>query len=84
MNTRTKIAASIVTVGLSAAVVKTMHHYYQDIYTRFPELDRKVARKAFRKLLLKSAAQNYTDEQLSSYDNIDKLFLAEYDKLKTA
>lgn len=84
MNTPTKIAASVVTAGLSVAVMRTVRHYHQDIYDRFPELDRKVARKAFRKLLLKSFTQQYTDEQLRSYENIDRLFLAEYENLKTA
>jgi hypothetical protein len=75
---KTKIATAA--LGVSSLLIAT---YWQkvlnDIYGRFPNYDRKIARKAFRRMLLNSFAGNYPDD-LDDYtdEQMDKLFEAEY------
>ena len=76
MNTTQKIAAATAAVtATSAGVGVLFHNYHQDIYSRFPEVDRKIARKAFRRMLLTSFSGLYTNDQLATDESMDQLFL---------
>lgn len=49
-----------------------------DLYGRFPNHDRKVIRKAYRRMLIKSAAGKYPDLNDWTDEQMDQLFLIEY------
>lgn len=70
MSKKTKFAIAI-PFGMVVIFCTLLYRWYQDIYTRFPELDRKVARKAYRKMLWKAFTgqlpddlDDYTDEEM--------------------
>lgn len=80
-NTKKTAATIIVVGGVTVVAAKTMNHYHQDIYNRFPELDRKIGRKAFRRFLWHSFTQQTGDLQDLTDEQMDVLFLEEVRKL---
>lgn len=79
MNNPTKIAiASIAVVGTVAAVAKTSHDYNQDLYERFPDVDRKIVRQAYRRMMTKAITGHYqADMQHWNDELMDTLFRVE-------
>lgn len=75
MTNTQKIAASVVIVVAVTATAVKVHEYNTDLYGRFPELDRKVVRKAFRKMMAKSLRGELTDAQTANDDTMDATFL---------
>lgn len=82
MNKNQKIAGSAGLVGfLAATTVVRFHQYNQDLYGRFPDLDRKIVRKAYRKMMLRALRGTYTDEQLETDESSDLVFLGVYHEI---
>lgn len=85
MNKNQKILASaVLVVGLTVVVAVTKwQSWIQDIEGRFPEIDRKILRKAYRKFMTNSALGKYNDLDLDVYDDeqMDVLFMREVNKL---
>lgn len=79
-NTKTAIAVAVVAIAVVGATVQ-MKSLSNQVVERFPDIDPKVARKAYRKMMLKAAAGQYTDAELSDDAAMDKLFLVEAMKL---
>lgn len=76
-----KIIASVfaaATVATYAAV--TLHNYHKDIYSRFPEVDHTIARKAYSRFLMKSFLGEYGDLEYKTDEYMDALFLEEVRK----
>lgn len=80
-NTQKTTIASVVVVGAIAAIAVQFHSYHQDLYGRFPELDRKIVRKAYRRMMLVALSGQLTDEQTANDDTMDRVFLDEVQKL---
>lgn len=79
MNNPAKIAiASVAVVATVAAVAKTSHDYNQDLYERFPDVDRKIVRRAYRRMMTKAFTGQYeTDMQHWNDEVMDTLFRVE-------
>lgn len=80
MNTIIKTALA---VGVVAGVAKVVHYansLNQDIYSRFPHLDRKVLRKAYSRYLANAIRGEYSHLDLDNYtdEQMDELFLNVY------
>lgn len=83
MNETQKTAIAILIVGaISASVAAQLHKYHQDLYARFPAIDRKIVRKAYRRFLLKAYSGRTGDLQDLTDEQMDVLFLAEVQNLQ--
>lgn len=84
-NQNKKTTASVLVVGTAVVVAaSTVRSYNQDIYNRFPQVDRKVARKAYRKMLWKAFNGELTDAQTSTDEIMDVVFLDLVRQIETA
>ena len=81
MNNTQKIAIPVLVAGTAIAAVMTTRSYNNDLYNRFPEYDRKIVRKAYRRLMLKSLSGKLDQAMLTSDDGMDMLFIAEVENL---
>lgn len=79
MDKNAKIGAVSAVAGFAAASAAVkFRSYHQDLYGRFPDVDRKIVRKAFRRMLLKALTGQYTDDLQSASDaDMDVLFKVE-------
>ena len=79
MDKNAKIGAVSAAVGFATATAAVkLHKYHQDLYGRFPDVDRKIVRKAYRRMLLKALTGGYTDDLQSASDaDMDVLFKVE-------
>ena len=75
MNTKTAIIASTAVVGFVGLATTAYQSTMKDLYKRFPDLDHKVIRKAYRTFIMNSAAQQYGDMNDFDYNQMDKIFL---------
>jgi hypothetical protein len=70
------VASALVVAGVTtAAYLNGMRVLHQDLYKRFPDLDHKVIRKAYKQFLKNAANQTYGDMDDFSDDKMDQLFL---------
>lgn len=75
-NQKTIAAASAVVVTLAAVTTAAgFHAAHKDLYERFPEIDHKIVRKAYRRIMWNSLNQQYSDEMLADTNRMDALFL---------
>ena len=56
--------------------------YHHQLYERFPELDRKIIRKAYRNMWVNALLQKYPEEVMDDDEKMDEVFLNEYNKLR--
>ena len=75
------ILVSLLFVATTASYVRFTVWHHQ-LYERFPELDRKIIRKAYRNMWVNALLQKYTEEVLDDDENADEVFLNEYNKLR--
>ena len=75
MNNKQKATLCVLAVFGVAGVVQ-FKRYQKMVCTRFPEIDPKIARKAYRTMFMKAATNQY-DTLPESDEDMDKLFLAE-------
>lgn len=80
MNKKTVATAGTVIVALGFAI--GFHTLSTQTVDRFPHLDPKTCRKAFRRLMFKAVSGQY-EQNLDDYDDaaMDELFLEEYNYL---
>lgn len=74
MNKNQKIAIAVTAAAVVGTVVQT-HVYINQIMDRFPELDRKVARKAFRIMMTRALTGQYENIDISTDEQNDVIFL---------
>lgn len=77
-------AAFVGVVGLAAGVVTTWENYIKQIKDRFPELETKLIRKTYYKLMKDSFLGKYGDLSNMTDQQMDELFLSVYKKQTTS
>ena len=75
------ILVSLLFVATTASYVRFTVWHHQ-LYERFPELDRKIIRKAYRNMWVNALLQKYPEEMLDDDEKADEVFLNEYNKLR--
>ena len=75
------ILVSLLFVATTASygLLTVWHH---QLYERFPELDRKIIRKAYRNMWVNILLQKYPEEVMDDDEKMDEVFLNEYNKLR--
>ena len=76
------ILVSLLFVATTASygLLTVWHH---QLYERFPELDRKIIRKAYRNMWVNAILlQKYPEEVMDDDEKMDEVFLNEYNKLR--
>ena len=75
------ILVSLLFVATTASygLLTVWHH---QLYERFPELDRKIIRKAYRNMWVNALLQKYPEEVMDDDEKMDEVFLNEYNKLR--
>ena len=75
------ILVSLLFVATTASygLLTVWHH---QLYERFPELDRKIIRKAYRNMWVNALLQKYQEEVMDDDEKMDEVFLNEYNKLR--
>lgn len=76
LNNRKFAAASIVTAIAVLGAGLTLRSYHKDLYGRFPDIDRKVVRQAYRKFVARAAKGQIDTDGLTDAE-MDRLFLQE-------
>lgn len=56
-------------------------HGYRDIYKQHPDMDRKIARQAFRVMVTKAFFQKYSEAQMADKKSITETLYSEYHKI---
>ena len=75
------ILVSLLFVATTASYVRfTLWHH--QLYERFPELDHKIIRKAYRNMWVNALLQKHTEEALDDDEEADEVFLNECNKLR--
>lgn len=83
-NNQKMIAATAIAIGaLSVFSVIQLNTYVKQLQERFPEIDKKIVRKAYRNMLIAAFAQEYGDLDGLDVQLMEKLFLDEVQKLTT-
>lgn len=80
MTKNQKIAAAAV-VSLTVVAAIQYKSLVTQVEARFPEIDKKIVRKAYRNMMMKSFAGGYATESMSSDQAMDAFFLTEVEKL---
>lgn len=81
MNQKTKNAISITAaVTFAALAVKSRQSYNNDLYDRYPDLHRKMVRRAFNMVMYKAMTGKY-DMSHWSDAKMDEFFMIEYNKI---
>ena len=76
------ILVSLLFVATTASYVRFTVWHHQ-LYERFPELDRKIIRKAYRNMWVNAIfLQKYPEEVMDDDEKMDEVFLNEYNKLR--
>lgn len=75
------ILVSLLFVATTASYVRFTVWHHQ-LYERFPELDRKIIRKAYRNMWVNALLQKYQEEVMDDDEKMDEVFLNEYNKLR--
>ena len=75
------ILVSLLFVATTASYVRFTVWHHQ-LYERFPELDRKIIRKAYRNMWVNTLLQKYSEEMMDDDEKADEVFLNEYNKLR--
>lgn len=73
---KTTLTASALVIGVAIVATYKWQTYLNDLAGRFPDLDRKVIRKAYRQFLKNAANDVYGPMQDFSDEKMDALFLA--------
>lgn len=76
MNKNALIASAALVAGVAIVVVTKLNSYHKDLYARFPDLDRKVVRKAYRQFMKNATNDVYGDMSNFSEELMDSHFLA--------
>ncbi len=70
------VASALVVSGVTtAAYLNGMRVLHADLYQRFPDLDHKVIRRAYKQFLKNAADQKYGDMDSFTDYKMDQLFL---------
>lgn len=69
------IAGIVVGVGVTVAAIAHWERYITDIQGRFPNLDRKVIRKAYRTFMKNATQGKYGPMENFSNEKMDQIFL---------
>ena len=75
------ILVSLLFVATTTSYVRLTVWHHQ-LYERFPELDRKIIRKAYRNMWVNALLQKYPEEVMDDDEKMDEVFLNEYNKLR--
>jgi hypothetical protein len=75
MNNKSVVAGVVFGVGVAIAVTRTWQSYLDDLQKRFPDLDRKVLKKAYKQFMRNAAADKYGPMADFSDATMDALFL---------
>ena len=81
MNNPAKIATSVAVVSLGAVSVVQWRSLIADMLERFPDIDPKIVKKAYRAFLMKALTGQLEDLSNLNDSMMDKLFLAEVTRL---
>lgn len=82
-NNRKFAATSIVTAFAVIGAALPIRRIHKDLYVRFPDVDRKIIRQAYRHFLVR-IAKGQIDVDGLDYDAMDKLLLEEVTEMYAA
>jgi len=72
---KTAITATVILAGVTLIAVNRWQTYINDLSNRFPNLDRKVIRKAYKQFLKNAADDKYGPMSDFSDEKMDALFM---------